>query len=188
MDSSYRIIAAHLLRRAEQASDEHREENVSMTHGTLGNAHDAVKELIDMIRRLPEDVDLEPWVVSKITIAEDYFDTVRDYLKQILEGGEPSSEGSDHEKTSSRLRKRAKLEEVDSFTACDHFLPALINGDYSGLEADEERSLRRFEKSLIEQHGGSLNYVVNDEEPEFAHCDVTGLMGNVVTVRVYAQA
>lgn len=83
--------------------------------------------------------------------------------------------------------KRAALKEVDKFTVCDHMLPALIDGDYSGLEDDEERSLRRFEKSLIRQHGGSLNYVVGDAEPEFAHCDVTGLMGNVVTVKVYAH-
>jgi hypothetical protein len=184
MGSYYRIILSHLLRSAGESSDEHREENVSMTHGTLGNAGDAAGEIIDMIRQLPEDMDLEPWVVSKITIAEDYLDTVRDYLSQRL--GQNTKSAGCSKKTSSS--KRAKLEEVDSFTACGHFLPALINGDYSGLEAGEERSLRRLEKSLISQHGGGpLNYVVNDEEPEFARCGVTGLMGDVVTVKVYAD-
>lgn len=87
---SYQVILSHLLRRATQPVEEHREENLGMTHGTLGNAHGAVKEIVDLIRQLPEDCDLEPWVVSKITIAEDYLDTVRDYLKQRLE--EPEQE------------------------------------------------------------------------------------------------
>jgi len=76
-----RIIYSYLLRRAEH-DEEHREENIDMTHGTLGNADEAAGEIIELIRQLPEDCNLEPWVVSKITIAEDYLDTVRDYLKQ----------------------------------------------------------------------------------------------------------
>jgi len=66
-------------------------------------------------------------------------------------------------------------------------LPALINGDYSGLEDDEEKALRSFEKRLVKQHGGKpLNFVPEEDEPEFARCDVTNLYGNVVTVKVFA--
>lgn len=84
MSHSYRVILSHLLRKAVVDTEEHREENLSMAQGTLGNTHDAVKEVLDMLRELPEDQDLEPWVVSKITIAEDYLDTVRDYLSQRI--------------------------------------------------------------------------------------------------------
>lgn len=82
MSKHYKVILGHLLRKAVVDTEEHREENLSMAQGTLGNAHGAVKDVLGMIRELPEDQDLEPWVISKITIAEDYLDTVRDYLSQ----------------------------------------------------------------------------------------------------------
>jgi len=93
-----RVILSHLLRRAEHV-EEHREENIDMTHGTLGNADEAAGEIIELIRKLPKDCNLEPWVVSKITIAEDYLDTVRDYLKQRIDSEESaeSFESSEEE-------------------------------------------------------------------------------------------
>ena len=105
-----RVILGHLLRRAGDSDKEHREENIGMTHNTLGNADDAVGEIIELIRKLPKHCHLEPWVVSKITIAEDYFDTVRDYLKQIIDSDE-SSESDDMSEDSEELSGDSDEEE-----------------------------------------------------------------------------
>jgi len=151
-----RVIQAHLNRNAVVDTEEHREENVSMAHGTLGNAHEAVKEIIDMIRQLPEDVDLEPWVVSKITLAEDYVDTVRDYLKQRI-GGESESEESEqegHGKSSARSVK-AYMDHIELGTT-----PYAESCEQMGPNYDPKRArieAKAFINQLIRVHGQPPN-------------------------------
>jgi len=60
------------------------------------------------------------------------------------------------------------------------YLPALINGDYSGLEDREITQIEGF--LLSEKLNGGLFVTENDEEGAFVHCDVSGLRANCHTV------
>ena len=83
MSLNYRVILAHLNKRAEEQSmDEHHEEELGMLHGNIKNTIDAAEEIQDFLEAMHDNsTEVEPWMVSKITIAEDYIDTVRDVLK-----------------------------------------------------------------------------------------------------------
>lgn len=71
----------------------------------------------------------------------------------------------------------------DSYTfyVASHFLPALINGDWSGMNTDDEYALNQFNKDV--QHLMDRQNVLtwhwstdaDDEGDNFRHCEVTGL-------------
>ena len=49
-----------------------------MFKNQLRNINDASTELLSMVK---DGEDLDAWILSKITLASDYVDTVRDYMK-----------------------------------------------------------------------------------------------------------
>lgn len=71
----------------------------------------------------------------------------------------------------------------------EQFLPALVNGDWSGLSDEEAEQFEAwFEAASAEWadfKGNKWVYAhesVSDNREEFAKCEVTGLMGNVCDV------
>lgn len=62
-----------------------------------------------------------------------------------------------------------------------HFLSALINNDYTGLDDKEEDTLRFFIRQVQKQWGIG-HWSVSDDGEEFAMCMVSGLMATVETV------
>ena len=63
----------------EQRSPEDEElEETEMFKNQLRNINDASTELLSMVK---DGEDLDAWILSKITLASDYVDTVRDYMK-----------------------------------------------------------------------------------------------------------
>ena len=63
----------------EQSSPEDEElEETEMFKNQLKNINDASTELLSMVK---DGQDLDAWILSKITLASDYVDTVRDYMK-----------------------------------------------------------------------------------------------------------
>ena len=63
----------------EQRSPEDEElEETEMFKNQLKNINDASTELLSMVK---DGQDLDAWILSKITLASDYVDTVRDYMK-----------------------------------------------------------------------------------------------------------
>ena len=73
---------------------------------------------------------------------------------------------------------------------CDvgyHLVGALINGDVSGLDADDEFKLERF----IEDYPDCVFTPDENEdgviEEVIVKCDVTGLMNQCVTIKVFAR-
>jgi len=72
--------------------------------------------------------------------------------------------------------KNTQFEEYE-YTIGSYFLPALFNGDYSGLEIEEYNELIDWCKyvEIGEGHwaGGS-----EDDHEEFTRCEVTGLGGD----------
>jgi hypothetical protein len=59
-----------------------------------------------------------------------------------------------------------------------HFLPALINGDYSGLEDHEIIAIDRWS----EEYFGAIYDTEGDEY--FGRCEVTGLRGTVSDITI----
>lgn len=68
------------------------------------------------------------------------------------------------------------------YTVCQHFLPAIVNGDESGLEQEDCDALAAW----LEAEDLDLQYghfsTDSDEEASFATCDITGLQGDTVTL------
>jgi len=58
----------------------------------LNNIVDAAEDLLEM---LEDDENLPEWVQAKITKAEDYLDSVRDYLMSLDDDEEEDEEESD---------------------------------------------------------------------------------------------
>ena len=56
----------------------------------------------------------------------------------------------------------------------EHWLPAIFNGDFSGLDEDDETRLENFLNFVQEQHG-SGHWSCDDELEEFARCEISNL-------------
>ena len=67
-----------------------------------------------------------------------------------------------------------------SFNIDTHFMPAMINDDYSGLDDDDIKALKHFFNNNTFKRFGHWDYT---NEVSFGRDDVTGLMGDVATVR-----
>jgi len=65
------------------------------------------------------------------------------------------------------------------------YLPAMINGDHSGLEPSDEVALAAFLESLPTD--GVVFDTVSDEEGGFEECDICGLMANCYTLIVLVR-
>ena len=73
-------------------------------------------------------------------------------------------------------------------TIGSHFLCALINADSSGLDDDEDTQLANWEADIIMTASacaaiGPGHWSYGHGTDEFGLCDVTGLRGDVETVR-----
>lgn len=65
-----------------------------------------------------------------------------------------------------------------------HFLPALINGDYTGMEDHEDQALDAF----LERVACKGHWSYADEGENFTRCEVSGLYADCVTVTAYDPA
>ena len=59
----------------------------------------------------------------------------------------------------------------------EHWLPAIFNGDFSGLDEDDETRLENFLNFVQEQHGAG-HWSCEDELEEFARCEISNLHAN----------
>jgi hypothetical protein len=63
------------------AHEAHQDHEVQMARSQCYNAAQAAIELHKLLKNISEQQGIEGWVAAKITMAADYLDTVRDYLK-----------------------------------------------------------------------------------------------------------
>lgn len=74
----------------------------------------------------------------------------------------------------------------DRFFVGYHFVGALINGDHSGLSDRDEQDLERFMEELIDQTGKAwMVWTVEDDQTEFARCDVSRKWDACVTLELH---
>ena len=81
----------------------------------------------------------------------------------------------------------SKLNDYFEYRISGHFLSAIINDDYSGLN-DEEINLLEIFLTVSDCLTGSENAVWDidsDSEPHFIDCDVTGLFSNCHDVKLH---
>jgi len=82
-----------------------------------------------------------------------------------------------------------ELELYDAYDIAWVYLSALISGDWSGLDMDETRRLRRFINGVESRaaHEGCtrLTWTTNTDEAFFAIDAVSGLMADCNAVGVY---
>jgi len=65
----------------DQAQEAHKDHEVQMARAQCYNAAQAAIELHKLLKHVSEDQGIEGWVAAKITMAADYLDTVREYMK-----------------------------------------------------------------------------------------------------------
>lgn len=75
------------------------------------------------------------------------------------------------------------------YRIAEHYLSAMVNGDYSGMTDDEISDYRKFEKEAFEtarEGGFTVAHwaPVDDSGEDWGMCDVTGLLAMRCTVRL----
>ena len=68
------------------------------------------------------------------------------------------------------------------FTIGSHFLPALINGDDSGLNAEETMGVYLAVRFIRATRGQGHWSVPEDAEPEFAMCEINDIRSVCLTI------
>jgi len=114
-------------------------DGISMAQIQLSNIIDDAEDLIDQLDSMDEEPD--EWVLSKITKAEDYIATVRDYLEfdDNFETDDNGEEDDDGEFSGAELDMYASEMEPDEFgDAYEEFKPILE--EIEGLKKKAEKS------------------------------------------------
>lgn len=78
-----------------------------------------------------------------------------------------------------------KRSESLSFFVCTHYIPALINGDYSGLETNEMHIVEDFHNEVHSQCPEGFewgHFSVSDAEPEITQCEASDKLADCVEV------
>ena len=74
---------------AQEADDMHRDHDVQMARSQMYSAAQAAIEIHRLLRDISEMEGLEGWVQSKLTLASQYLESVRDYMKYEAVSQEP---------------------------------------------------------------------------------------------------
>ena len=77
-----------------------------------------------------------------------------------------------------------------TFNMSEHFLSALINDDWSGLSDRDAGLLHAFLSDVwtdYEMYASASHWSVDDDEPFFTRCEVTGLMSMCVVAGLYVR-
>lgn len=100
-------------------------------------------------------------------------------------------------KQQTELKRKQSMSKIwDSYTyhIADHFLPALVNEDDSGLSNDESEELEAFVDEAFtdarEEGFTASHWAVEDDSENISFCDVCDKLANVATVKlmVYKNA
>jgi hypothetical protein len=66
---------------AQEADDMHKDHEVQMARSQMYSAAQAAIEIHRLLKDISEMQGIEGWVASKLTLASEYLESVRDYLK-----------------------------------------------------------------------------------------------------------
>ncbi len=74
----------------------------------------------------------------------------------------------------------------DSYLVATCYMPALINGDYSGLLESEAAELAEFENSIPQPF--TIEYSRDYRGDVFDRCEVSGLYADCCKITIYIEA
>ncbi len=69
-----------------------------------------------------------------------------------------------------------------TYNISDHYLSALINNDFSGLEEDDVKILNEFIDRGLAEYPMFYTLYPNDTETNFSRCDICNLYSNCIEV------
>jgi hypothetical protein len=109
---------------AQEADDMHRDHEVQMARSQMYSAAQAAIEIHRLLRDISEMEGLEGWVQSKLTLASQYLESVRDYMKYEAVSQEPEmmafAEDAANYALDAMLNEEFKKSDVDA--AVDQFI------------------------------------------------------------------
>jgi len=76
------------------------------------------------------------------------------------------------------------LNDYFEYRISKHFLPAIINDDYSGLNDEEINLLNRFLSEANNLDNATWD-IDSDSESHFIDCDITGLFSDCYDVKLH---
>ena len=71
------------------------------------------------------------------------------------------------------------------FNIAEFYAPAIINGDYSGMDDEEEKRLDAFIAKYSHLKDGTWTIDENDESDFFTRCDVSGLFSSCYKFKLF---
>jgi hypothetical protein len=77
------------------------------------------------------------------------------------------------------------LNDYYEFNIAGHYLPALINDDFTGLSDNEAKEVDSFIIWGLKQLPDMTATVVDEEGENFCQCEISGLYAQCYTVRFY---
>ena len=87
-------------------------------------------------------------------------------------------------KLAARIRAAIDSDAWDyyAFSIGEHLAPAIINGDYTGLDDAEEKQLKKFLADYTAGH-----WDIEDDSEDYHNCEVSGLYTKVIKMRFNFQ-
>lgn len=77
------------------------------------------------------------------------------------------------------------LNDYFEFKVASHYLPALVNDDFSGLSDDEANQVDSFIIWGLKQLPDMTTIVIDEQGEDFCQCEISNLYANCSTVRYY---
>jgi hypothetical protein len=133
---------------AQEADDMHRDHEVQMARSQMYSAAQAAIEIHRLLRDISEMEGLEGWVQSKLTLASQYLESVRDYMKYEAVSQEPEmmafAEGA------AEYAIESLLAEED-----DDFMVRKPGGDY--VDPEKGYAASRYRDRIMSAPKGEMN-------------------------------
>jgi hypothetical protein len=133
---------------AQEADDMHRDHEVQMARSQMYSAAQAAIEIHRLLRDVSEMEGLEGWVQSKLTLASQYLESVRDYMKYEAVSQEPEmmvfAEGA------AEYAIESLLAEED-----DDFMVRKPGGDY--IDPEKGYAASRYRDRIMSAPKGEIN-------------------------------
>jgi len=107
---------------AQEADDMHKDHEVQMARSQMYSAAQSAIEIHRLLKDISELEGLDGWVASKLTLASEYLETVRDYLKYEAVSAEPEMMEFAYESAEYALEKIITEEEGDVSAPSDAYL------------------------------------------------------------------
>lgn len=137
---------------AQEADDMHRDHEVQMARSQMYSSAQAAIEIHRLLKDISELEGLEGWVQSKLTLASQYLESVRDYLKYEAASQEPEmmvfAEAAADYALDAMLNEEFKKHDID--TAVNQFISS--GGEIK--KGKTARGPRKLGMSMASKHIG----------------------------------